>query len=181
MSAHHPTRIHVKCTYSSFQKRFRMYLKYKVHTFDIKMCPLTEGVPETKAGCSVWLVYKFGQRGLVKRLYVSAKLIKQTNCCEKLSDLPSFPSCKLHIISNRFRWDRSIRITPNSTSSVSVAPTLVSTGGSQVAQWVTRSPLLRLVPYCGPPSSTHHHQHSFFLRRKFFCGLDGAGDAPTPP
>ena len=55
------------------------------------MCPLTEGVPETKAGCSVWLVYKFGQRVLVKRLYVSAKLIKQTNCCEKLSDLPSFP------------------------------------------------------------------------------------------
>ena len=106
------------------------------------MCPLTEGVPETKAGCSVWLVYKFGQRVLVKRLYVSAKLIKQTNCCEKLSDLPSFPRagallrssapCKLHI-SNRFRWDRSIRITPNSTSFVSVAPTLVSTGGSQVA------------------------------------------------
>ena len=68
-----------------------MYLKYKVHTIDIKMCPLTEGVPETKAGCSVWLVYKYGQRVLVKRLYVSAKLIKQTNCCEKLSDLPSFP------------------------------------------------------------------------------------------
>ena len=89
--------------------------------------------------------------------------------------------CKLHIISNRFRWDRSIRITPNSTSSVSVAPTLVSTGGSQVAQWVTRSPLLRLVPYCGPPPYAHHYQHSFFLRRKFFCGLDGAGDAPTPP
>ena len=154
------------------------------------MCPLTEGVPETKAGCSVWLVYKYGQRVLVKRLYVSAKLIKQTNCCEKLSALPSFPRagallrssapCKLHI-SNRFRWDRSIRITPNSTSSVSVAPTLVSTGGSQVAQWVTRSPLLRLVPYCGPPPYAHHYQHSFFLRRKFFCGLDGAGDAPTPP
>ena len=36
-------------------------------------------------------MYKYGQRVLVKRLYVSAKLIKQTNCCEKLSDLPSFP------------------------------------------------------------------------------------------
>ena len=69
------------------------------------MCP---DVPETKAGCSVWLVYKYGQRVLVKRLYVSAKLIKQTNCCEKLSDLPSFPRagallrstapCKLHYI-----------------------------------------------------------------------------------
>ena len=37
MSEHHPTRIHVKCTYSSFQKCFRMYFKYKVHTIDIKM------------------------------------------------------------------------------------------------------------------------------------------------
>ena len=124
---------------------------------------------------------------LVKRLYVSAKLIKQTNCCEKLSDLPSFPRAGAllrSIASCIYRTgsdgtDQSgLRRTPlHRCLSLPLSSQRVG------ARLPTGSPGLLFSDWfptaTGPPSA-HHHQHSFFLRRKFFCGLDGAGDAAPP-